>query len=34
VRPTLEAVFVEPPAHLKKRKDPETGLALISIEPS
>ena len=34
VRPTLEVVFVEPPAHLKKRKDPETGLALISIEPS
>lgn len=32
VRPTLEVVFVEPPAHLKKRKDPETGLALISIE--
>jgi uncharacterized protein len=34
VRPTLEVVFVEPPAHLKKRKDPETGLALISIEAS
>ncbi|HKS90273.1 MAG TPA: PPC domain-containing DNA-binding protein [Stellaceae bacterium] len=32
VRPTLEVVFVEPPAHLRKRKDPETGLALISIE--
>jgi predicted DNA-binding protein with PD1-like motif len=32
VRPTLEVLFVEPPAHLKKRKDPETGLALISIE--
>jgi predicted DNA-binding protein with PD1-like motif len=34
VRPTLEVVFIEPPAHLKKRKDPETGLALISIEPT
>ena len=32
VRPTLEVVCVEPPAHLRKRKDPETGLALISIE--
>lgn len=32
VRPTLEVVFVEPPAHLKKRKDPETGLALIALE--
>ena len=29
VRPTLEVILVEPPAHLKKRKDPETGLALI-----
>lgn len=34
VRPTLEVVFVEPPAHLKKRKDPETGLALIALENS
>ena len=34
VRPTLEVVFVEPPAHLKKRKDPETGLALIALEAS
>ena len=32
VRPTLEVLFVEPPAHLKKRKDPETGLALIALE--
>jgi uncharacterized protein len=32
VRPTLEVVFVEPPAHLKKRKDPETGLALIALD--
>ena len=34
VRPTLEVVFVEPPAHLRKRKDPETGLALIDLERS
>lgn len=34
VRPTLEVVFVEPPAHLKKRKDPETGLALIALDKS
>jgi uncharacterized protein len=32
VRPTLEVVFVEPPAHLKKCKDPETGLALIALD--
>ena len=30
VRPTLEVVLVESPAHLEKRMDPETGLALIS----
>jgi len=29
VRPTLEAIFNESPAHLRKRKDLETGLALI-----
>ena len=34
VRPTLEVVFVEPPTHLKKRKDPETGLALIALDKS
>lgn len=34
VRPTLEVVFVEPPAHLKKCKDPETGLALIALDKS
>src|ERR1051325_9360339 len=32
VRPTLEVIFVEPPAHLKKRKDPDTGLALIALD--
>lgn len=34
VRPTLEVILVEPPAHLKKRKDPETGLALIVPDES
>jgi uncharacterized protein len=32
VRPTLEVVLVESPAHLRKRHDPETGLALIRPE--
>ena len=31
VRPTLEVVLHETPAHLRRRKDKETGLALISI---
>ena len=31
VWPTLEAVVVESPAHLRKKTDPETGLALISL---
>jgi uncharacterized protein len=29
VRPTLEAIVTESPAHLRKKKDPEAGLALI-----
>jgi uncharacterized protein len=29
VRPTLEIIITESPAHLVKRKDPESGLALI-----
>lgn len=29
VRPTLELVLTETPAHLRKRRDPATGLALI-----
>lgn len=29
VRPTLEIVLTESPAHLRKKLDPETGLALI-----
>jgi predicted DNA-binding protein with PD1-like motif len=31
VRPTLELVLEEQPAHLRKRHDPESGLALIRI---
>lgn len=30
VRPTLEVMLVEAPAHLQRRKDAETGLPLIS----
>lgn len=30
VRPTLEILVTESPAHLRKRYDPESGLALIS----
>jgi predicted DNA-binding protein with PD1-like motif len=29
VRPTLEVILTESPAHLRKTKDPESGLALI-----
>ena len=29
VRPTLEVILTESPAHLRKRLDPESGLALI-----
>jgi predicted DNA-binding protein with PD1-like motif len=32
VRPTLEVVLTESPRHLHKRKDPESGLALIVPE--
>lgn len=32
VRPTLEIVLTESPAHLKKRYDRESGLALIRID--
>jgi predicted DNA-binding protein with PD1-like motif len=32
VRPTLEIVIEESPAHLRKRKDPQSGLALIRLE--
>jgi predicted DNA-binding protein with PD1-like motif len=31
VWPTLEVIVTETPAHLQKKYDPETGLALISI---
>lgn len=32
VRPTLEVIITESPAHLRKRHDPESGLALIRVE--
>lgn len=31
VRPTLEVVVIETPRHLRRRLDPETGLALIDL---
>ena len=31
VRPTLELIVTESPAHLRRRKDPETGLSLIAL---
>ncbi len=31
VRPTLEVVLTEAPAHLHRRHDPESGLALIRL---
>lgn len=33
VRPTLEVVVEESPGHLRRRHDPETGLALIYLAP-
>jgi hypothetical protein len=32
VRPTLEVIVTESPAHLRKQKDPQSGLALIHPE--
>jgi predicted DNA-binding protein with PD1-like motif len=32
VRPTLEVIVTESPAHLRKRHDPESGLALIRMD--
>jgi predicted DNA-binding protein with PD1-like motif len=32
VRPTLEVVLVESPRHLRRRLDPDTGLALIDLD--
>jgi predicted DNA-binding protein with PD1-like motif len=31
VRPTLEVIITESPAHLRRRRDAETGLNLISL---
>ena len=33
VRPILEVILVESPAHLHRKMDKETGLALITFEP-
>jgi len=32
VRPTLEVIIEESPAHLRKRRDPHDGLGLIRVE--
>lgn len=32
VRPTLELIVDETPAHLRKRHDPDSGLALIALD--
>lgn len=34
VRPTLEVVLTDSPAYLRKRHDPESGLALIDLSAS
>jgi predicted DNA-binding protein with PD1-like motif len=34
VRPTLEVILTETPAYLRRRKDPDTGLALIDLAAS
>lgn len=34
VRPTLEVIIEESPQHLRKRFDPESGLALIRLNPN
>jgi predicted DNA-binding protein with PD1-like motif len=31
VRPTLEVIVTESPVHLRRKSDPETGLALIEL---
>ena len=31
VRPTLEVTIVESPAHLRRKKKPELGIALIEL---
>lgn len=33
VRPTLEVILIQPPSYLRKRRDPETGIALIAADP-
>jgi len=31
VRPTLEAIVIESPEHLRRSMDPETGLPLLKL---
>ena len=33
VRPTLEVIITQSPSYLRKARDPETGLALLAIDP-
>jgi uncharacterized protein len=33
VRPTLEVIITQSPSHLRKSKEPKTGLALLAIDP-
>jgi hypothetical protein len=33
IRPTLEVIVTQSPSYLRKTKDPETGLALLAIDP-
>jgi hypothetical protein len=34
IRPTLEVIMTQSPSYLRKAKDPETGLALLAIDPA
>lgn len=34
VRPTLEVIFIQTPSYMRKRRDPETGLALLALNPA
>ena len=34
VRPTLEVIFIQTPSYMRKRHDPETGLALLALNPA
>jgi uncharacterized protein len=34
VRPTLEVVLTDTPAHLRRKKKPDLGIALINLDPA